>query len=388
MTVEITRRRITAIYPSATRRAVADSIVDVSGKYVIPGLFDSHVHLTMSGTLAPPLQLKLVLEGGVTSVREMAGLVPALRQLAPVSQLDTTLMPRVYYAAFAAGPTWFADPRAARWTAEYPLGTAPWLRAVSDTSDIAVIVANAKATGATGLKIYADLQPALVRRVADEARRQGMRVWAHSTIFPASPFDVVEARVHSVSHATYAVWAETDSLPGMSRGTLNASKFSGDPATSHRVDSLLRRMRATATMLDATLSLLSVRQDTRGALGKDADRTVAWTRAFVRRAHAMGVQMVAGTDAMGPGRDSIPIVHYELEELVKHGGLTPAEAIAAATRNAAEVLGVDSDYGTVAVGKIADLLVLSGDPTADVRNTRRPLIVFKGGRAIFHRIVR
>lgn len=95
--------------------------------------------------------------------------------------------------------------------------------------------------------------------------------------------------------------------------------------------------------------------------------------------------MVAGTDAMGPGRDSVPIVHYELEDLVTHGGLSPIEALVTGTRNAAELLGVESDYGTVGVGKVADLLVLASDPASDIRNTRRPLMVFKGGTLLFRR---
>lgn len=335
--------------------------------------------------MAPALQLRLVLEGGITSVRDMAGLAPALKELVPRSQADTTPMPRVYFAALVAGPTWFDDARAKTWTAQYPLGSAPWQHAITDTSDIHGIIAQAKATGASAVKIYANLPPQLVRRVAYATRQQGMRVWSHMTIFPASPFDVVAAGVHSVSHATIGAWVEAETLPHISRGSLDALDLSSEPASSPRADSLLRLMRVTGTVLDATLSVLNVRQDNRGALGKNPERTIAWTRAFVRRAHELGVTMVAGTDAMGPGRDSVPILHDELEDLVKHAGLTPLEAISTATRNAAELLGVGSDYGAVAVGKVADLLVLAGNPSTEIRNTRRPLLVFKGGRLVFER---
>jgi imidazolonepropionase-like amidohydrolase len=385
VTIEITNGRIASIYPSATRRSRATSELDLSGLFVMPGLFDSHVHLTMGGRPAPAIQLRLVLEGGVTSVRDMAGLVPALRRLAAEAQVDSVLSPRIHFAALVAGPSWFDDPRAKWWTADYALGAAPWQHAVNDTSDVAAIVAAAKATGATAIKIYANLSRRLVERLAAEARRQDLRVWAHSTVFPASPFDVVGAGVHSVAHATYAVWAESDSLPAVSRGSLNLMDLRPDPADSPRIDSLLTAMRESGTVLDATRSVLNVRNDNQGALGQDPSRTIAWTRAFTRRAHAMGVRIVAGTDAMGPGRDSVPIVHYELEDLVQYAGLTPIEAIATATVNAAEMLGIAADYGSVAPGKVADLVVLVADPSTDIRNTRRPLMVLKGGRVVHTR---
>jgi imidazolonepropionase-like amidohydrolase len=305
--------------------------------------------------------------------------------MAVEARIDSVLSPRIHFAALVAGPSWFEDPRAKWWTADYPLGAAPWQHAVSDTSDVAAIVAAAKATGATAIKIYANLSRRLVERLAAEARRQDLRVWAHSTVFPASPFDVVGAGVHSVAHATYAVWAESDSLPAVSRGSLNLMDLRPDPADSPRIDSLLTAMRESGTVLDATLSVLNVRNDNQGALGQDPSRTIAWTRAFTRRAHAMGVRIVAGTDAMGPGRDSVPIVHYELEDLVQYAGLTPIEAIATATVNAAEMLGIAADYGSVAPGKVADLVVLVADPSTDIRNTRRPLMVLKGGRVVHTR---
>lgn len=388
MTIEIADRRITAIYPTReVMRPNAATVRDLTGRYVMPGLFDSHVHLTMGGRAAPPMQLRMVLEGGVTSVRDMAGLVPLLQTMASQADEDSSQMPRIYYSALVAGPSWFDDARAKTWTSTYPLGTAPWQQAVTDTSDVRGIVAAAKATGATGLKIYANLAPALVRRIADEARRQGMRVWAHSAVFPTSPSEVIAAGVHSVSHATYAVWEDAPVMPAVSRGTLIVSDFSGDPTRSPRIREYLSAMRQSGTFLDATMSLLLVRMDVNGPLGRNPQQTVAWTRALSREAHRIGVRFLAGTDAMGPGRDSVPILHYELEELVTHAGLTPAEAIASATRNAAEVLGIERDYGTVQVGRVADLLVLVADPTLDVKDTRRPLMVFKGGNLAYQRPV-
>jgi imidazolonepropionase-like amidohydrolase len=75
------------------------------------------------------------------------------------------------------------------------------------------------------------------------------------------------------------------------------------------------------------------------------------------------------------------VFHLELENLVA-AGLTPLEAITAATSGAARVLGAESGIGTIAVGKHADLILLDGDPLADIRNTRRIAYVLKGGRVV------
>src|SRR5437763_1393930 len=78
---------------------------------------------------------------------------------------------------------------------------APRMRAVTSSSDIATVVADAKRTGATGLKLYADLSPDIIARIVREAHAQGLRVWSHATIFPARPSDAVAAGVDVISHS-------------------------------------------------------------------------------------------------------------------------------------------------------------------------------------------
>ena len=93
--------------------------------------------------------------------------------------------------------------------------------------------------------------------------------------------------------------------------------------------------------------------------------------------HDAGVRLAAGTDAAHlPGA-----IHLELEDLVA-AGLTPLEAIAAATGGAARVLGADEEIGTIAVGKHADLILLDGDPLQDIRDTRKISHVIRGGRVV------
>lgn len=93
--------------------------------------------------------------------------------------------------------------------------------------------------------------------------------------------------------------------------------------------------------------------------------------------------VAAGTDAMGAERDGeLPNLHPELELLVTEAGFSALEAITAATRTAACALGDEETRGTIAVGKLADLVVLRADPSADIRNTRAVEFVVKRGRMI------
>jgi imidazolonepropionase-like amidohydrolase len=110
-----------------------------------------------------------------------------------------------------------------------------------------------------------------------------------------------------------------------------------------------------------------------------------WGIAISKLAHNAGVRFVAGTDVSGyPGQNPMPTLHDELEIFVDRVGMTPAEALAAATRNAAEALGASSDMGTIAVGKFADLVILEANPLDDIRNTRRIVAVIRAGR-VFRR---
>lgn len=102
---------------------------------------------------------------------------------------------------------------------------------------------------------------------------------------------------------------------------------------------------------------------------------------IVRQANAAGVPILAGTDAIGaPGEGPLPHLHDELELLVTQGGLTPLQAIRAATLAPARVLGIDGERGTIAIGMAADLVILTDDPAADIRATRTIEAVYRNGR--------
>lgn len=104
---------------------------------------------------------------------------------------------------------------------------------------------------------------------------------------------------------------------------------------------------------------------------------------FTRRAQDAGVVIAAGTDGLGePLAGELPNVHTELQLLVELAGLTPLQALTAGTLNGARAIGVQARLGSVEVGKVADLVLLSADPSLDIGNTRDIEHVFLGGRVI------
>jgi imidazolonepropionase-like amidohydrolase len=286
----------------------------------------------------------------------------------------------VYYVALFGGADFFVDPRTADASRGYAPGTAPWMRAVSDTTDFAAAVAAAKGTGAAGLKLYAALDSVEVTRATAEAHRQGLRVIAHATTFPGLPGDLVAAGADMLAHTPYLVWQgspRTDDWKDRARGD-----FLHVPANSPAIERLLESMRDHGVALNPTLWIFAheLPDDSASRL-----RT-PWMYAVTRRAAALGVRIVAGTDDMfAPERDSLPLIHRELEALVTHAGLTPLQAISAATANGAWAIGIADSVGTLVPGRVADLVLLGADPSADIRNTRAVRFVMQGGRIVYAR---
>ncbi len=348
------------------------TVVGLNGRWIVPGLIDAHVHLatdpeTTNKRADVERQLERALLGGVTAVRDMAGDVRVLADLARSANLQRIPSPAIWYSALVGGPPFFEDPRARNSARGARAGALPWSRAATPATDWRLMIAEARGSGAQGIKLYAALPADVVQPITEEAHRQGLRVWSHAALFPARPRDIVAAGVDVLSHAALLVWDTEERLPDYTqRGSADYAA-----APSARLDDVLKEMAARGTMLEPTLHV---------SFARDA-HTGRWSAAITRRAHRLGVPLVAGTDGMGAGAaGELPNLHRELELLVTEAGLSPLEAIVAATRNAARALGIEQSHGTVAVGKTADLVVLKADPTADVTHTREIACVIRGGR--------
>ncbi|MBN8736093.1 MAG: amidohydrolase family protein [Xanthomonadales bacterium] len=392
MTIAIEGDRITAVYLSGSRPVPKDADVrDLSGKYVIPGLIDAHVHITDAEPDIAHYQafLRALLLGGVTGIRDMAGDDRLLQFLASQANSDAFASPDIFYVALMAGPTFFKeDPRAQAASKGEPLGCAPWMQAIDAKTDIPLAVAEARGTGATGIKLYADLPAALVKAITAEAHRQGLRVWTHATIFPAKPSDAVDAGADTISHSPYLVWEAAPSVPD-DYGVRAMGDFEHVKPDAPQILALFDAMKKRGTILDATL--LVFRNEAEHHPQRVGAGIVPWSYAVTRLAHERGVLIDAGTDDAGfpygkdgPDLDRMPSVHQEMALLVEHAGFTPLQAIRAATEVGAAALGQSAQRGTVTPGKLADLVVLGADPSRDIRNTTRIEFVVKNGRVYSH----
>jgi imidazolonepropionase-like amidohydrolase len=367
--------RIAAIFPTGSRPLPAGArIYDLTGRYLIPGLIDTHVHIATDPSgedsrVRTERRLRMALLGGVTAVRDMAGDVRALASLQRDALLGEIPSPDIYYAALFAGPLFFADPRTHDASRGLIAGQVPWMRAITDTTDIHQAVAEARGTGATAIKLYAELSGELARRITTEAHAQGLKVWAHAALRPALPIDVVEAGVDAVSHASLVALA-MDSARRVT--ALHAPANQPLDLEDSGLDTLFSAMVRRHTIFEPTLLVFA-----------DRPPVLRLAGAIARQAHRRGVTIIAGTDTLGSAdADSLilPNLHRELELLVSLAGLSPAEALESATRDAAVVLGAQSTRGTIEVGKLADLVVLRSDPLLDIRNTRSIQMVMKRGQ--------
>src|SRR5512133_704688 len=174
--------RIAEIVPAAA--SGGDVIVDGRSLYAIPGLFDAHVHLSPAPLDERIADLRRTLHGGVTGIFDLAGDCRETSDLARMAIAGDIQAPTIFYAALVSGPAFFTDPRVVGSSLGFEPGTAPWAQAITPDTDVVRAIAAARGTGATALKLYAALDRDQVRRVADEGRRQGLRLVAHATVFP------------------------------------------------------------------------------------------------------------------------------------------------------------------------------------------------------------
>lgn len=388
MTLVMEQDRIVDIFPTGGKALPPNaSVRDLRGHFVIPGLIDAHVHFGANAAVNGRLQR--VLRGGVTTVRVMVGNCAALKELARQATLGEIESPDIYFAGVVIGPAGLTDPRIANRPAARAVIEPDCQRVLKGSFDPVQVVAAAKADGVTGMKLYADLSAQAAERITKEAHRNGLAVWAHATLFPARPSDLVRSRVDALSHAPYLIWEGVDKLP-VYHERVRSAPFTRVSPTDPAIERMLKLMAKRKTILDATLVFFNLRATAPDSTGEDfrADRptflaAAKWGAEVTRRARELGVPVAAGTDAMGSEQgNSLPNLHRELQLLVDEAGFTPLQAISSATSVGARTLKIEKTVGTIAVGKLANLVVLRADPTKDIRNTREITFVMKRGKVI------
>ncbi len=380
MAIVVDGERIRAIVAGAgaAREFPRAQIIDARGQYVLPGLIDSHVHMATSPNrrFAEAL-LRRDVYSGVTAVRDMAGDARMLADLSRAAHMAEVPSPDIYFAALMAGPEFFKDHRTVDAARGAVPGDVPWMRAITDKSDLTLAVAEAHGTGATAIKIYADLPGDLVQRITAEAHRQHMLVWAHASVFPASPREVIDAGVDVVSHACLLGYQVSEPVPRTyhNRPPVDAAKLAGD---NPRIDALLADMKRHGTILDATLYVYDAMWRVPNAQPPPYCK-LATAEKLAAEAHRAGVLISTGTDAPGSWSDPFPSLFEELSLLVRHAGFSPLEAISASAGIGAMTVGKSAEMGTIAPGKLANLLFVVKDPLADIDNLKSVIMTVKRG---------
>ena len=371
--------------------------LDLTGRWIIPGLIDAHTHISPAATWAPTR----FLAWGVTTVRDVHGSLDAILALRKQENTGTVPGPRIYAAgAMIDGlPTTYDD----------AIG-------VSSDREARKAVDRLVSAGVDFIKVYTHIDPTLLRAIIDEARTFNLSVTGHLGMTDA--VTAANAGISCIEHmtgvpeaaspgrsalvaahyrgffpgwtASERSWADLDSSAlSQVAQRLVEEKVSVVPTLvlhetlSRLNDPELLRDPALADVPDRARRAWDIPEMINRAGWSDADFT-AFRRSrpvedlFVRLFAAAGGRIAAGTDA--PNQLLIPgySEHRELELLVA-AGLSPREALRAATRNGAVLLGVDS-LGLIAPGKAADLVILQKDPLADIRNTRSIQAVMSRGR--------
>jgi imidazolonepropionase-like amidohydrolase len=356
--------------------------VDLTGRFLLPGLIDSHQHMaTPPNRARAEALMRRDIYSGITATRIMADDLRAIAELDRAARTGELAGPDLYFAALVAGDSFFVDPRTRAISGGgLTPGQTPWAQAINARTDIPLAIAMARGTGATALKIYANLTPDLVRRLTREAHRQGLMVWAHAMVFPTRPVDVIAAGPDVVSHSCYLAYQLMAQAPPsyQQRVPVDPAPFaSGDNAM---LGALFHTMRVRGIILDATLRVYQELERRAAAGGRPIQCSLDLAARLTAQAHRAGVLISAGTDGDTPANSAWPALFEELELLVRRAGLTPLEAIRSATQIGAMSAGRGRHLGLVAPGYAADLVVLERDPVRDIANLRSVLFTVKHGR--------
>jgi len=388
-TIVIEGERIAAVGPADSIKSPAGAtIIDATGKTVIPGLWDMHTHLFLAGEEAGLMQLA----AGITTVRDMASDIEDAVSNRERAQRGTMLSPRYLLAGFIEGPGKWAGPSSVL---------------VRTEDEARAWVARYDSLGYKQIKLYNLVHPDLVPTIAEEAHKRGMRLSGHIprglTIESAVTLGFDEFQHAAFLFSTF--FQDSLYVPQMraysSVATAVAPTFDVD---APRVTALISFLRDHHTVVDGTFN---VWQDRSRPLANGNDPifgpTIAWMpplmqrgfhvgsppppeeaaraeaasanyRRMLKRLYDAGVTLVPGTDNVA-GLS----LHGELEVYERAGIPAPA-VLQIATIIPARVMKDDKDYGSIARGKVADLAIVNGRPAEHITDLRRTERVVRAGR--------
>ena len=379
-TVVIENGRITAAGPRSRVKVPSKAhIVDATGKTLIPGLWDMHAHFEQV-EWGP-----IYLAAGVTTVRDCGNELEFIKSVRDAIAQGRGLGPRLLMAGFVDGTGTLAIGTS---RADTPEQARTWVHRYHDA-------------GFQQIKIYSSMKLDQIKVVADEAHRLGMTVTGHVPE-GLNAYQVIEAGQDQINHIGYiadimhAPYPEAMSRIDRRKATANldlntpeAQKAVGFLKEHHTVVdptlALSEFFTATTAKPPASFEpgvnrIASELAEQLTDVEPPSERSEVLEKllqkelAIVGVLHRAGIPIVAGTDQAVPGHS----LHREIELYVE-AGFTPMEAIQAATIVSARAMGLDKELGTIERGKRGDLIILGGDPLADIHNTRKVEYVITNG---------
>jgi imidazolonepropionase-like amidohydrolase len=383
MTVVIDGERIARLEP-ATEFTPSDAcvVLNGSGKWLLPGLFDMHVHFLSEPIpeldLSPEEVLTPYLANGVMQIVDMAA-TPDTNAIRDAVVAGDVIAPYIASAAMIDGSP----------------AIRPGARVVAEPDEAKAVIEEIAAAGFDFVKVYSRLEPEVFAAVLNAAEDVGIRVIGHIPGSRKAPVeDLVRPGFAMIAHAEEFAWLAPDKSDAEIAAFVDLMLESGAALTSTLfLDEQILAQTRTPAIVAETEGLAYVhpvelmlwfeenayvpqRAPERIATLEDV---VAFTARLVKAMVDAGVPVFAGTDAsFVPGLAPGFSLHGELEALVR-AGLSPSQALQAATVVPATWLGMVDDRGTVEVGKRANLILLDADPLADIRNSRAiAAVIFNG----------
>lgn len=368
--------------------------IDATGKFALPGLWDSHVHLSFLshfGDSALRASLQAFTRKGITSVRDVGGPLDSIAPLSKRVALGQLEGPRIYYT----GPMLSRAP-----LPPFLEGRNRMLSGIAvpiaSTADVDTILDRLVRRGATMTKVFDPWESALFRYYVSAAKKRALRVVVDvgSPVINEVPVDTLLAvGVSSIEHS-HAVWSAV--LRDDLRREIEAFKHSGANAQARqafvqrimglgnesvapdRLAALADQWAQTGIYFCPTLSVVELlyASDTTERARRAAAGLTAVGDRFARELSVRGVKLLVGQDYIDPER-----TFKEMEYLAR-AGVSPVEILRGATLYPAQFLGVTDRYGTLDRGKTADILILDADPLERIENVRSMWRVIYNGKPL------